>query len=219
MSVFAMNSKTKTCRSSQRWNGFKGLATGLYGSISDVALRFTARLRETEAAELLEFALSLPLILVMVVGLLDFAHAYNLKQKLANAAREGARLQSSVSSIDRTAATPATVQDTYNDVVTYLKNAGVDTSFIGTTMTYVPCPGSCTATYYTTRNNVNYGLEIERDVIIPSGGVNIEATRVTLYYPYDWTYGFNNVIKLLVPSATFADPIRIVTDATMPNST
>jgi Flp pilus assembly protein TadG len=173
--------------------------------------------RDAEAAELLEFALALPMILVMVVGLLDFARAYNLKQKLANAAREGARLQASQID-DRTNSNPATVQDTYNDVVTYLNDANVNTSFIGTTLSYDPCPGTCTGTYYTTSGGVNYGLEIERNVlIVDSSGTTLHSTRVTLYYPYDWTFGFNQIIKLLVPSSTFTNPIRIQTDATMQN--
>jgi hypothetical protein len=45
----------------------------------------------------------------------------------------------------------------------------------------------------------------------------LPATRVTLYYPYDWTFGFDQIIKLLVPSSTFTDPIRIETDAMMAN--
>src|SRR5579863_7559969 len=48
-------------------------------------------LRETEAAALIEFAVALPLLVVLVVGIFDFGGAFNLKQELNNAAREGAR--------------------------------------------------------------------------------------------------------------------------------
>lgn len=200
-----------------------GLTRRLGSSSRLTALKFARRLRETEAAELLEFALALPLILVMVVGLLDFSQAYNIKQKLANAAREGARIGGSESKIDTTTTTPASVQTIYDDVVTYLQDAGINTSFIGTTLSWTPCPGSCSGTYYTTSGGVNYGLLIERNVPVtytdPNTGnvVTVSSTRVTLYYPYDWTFGFDQVIKLLVPSATFADPIRIETDAMMAN--
>ena len=45
----------------------------------------------SEGAQLLEFALVLPILLVFSVGIMDFGQAYNLKQKLNNASREGAR--------------------------------------------------------------------------------------------------------------------------------
>ena len=48
-------------------------------------------LGSNEGSELLEFALVVPLLLVFVVGIVDFGSAYNLKQQLNNAAREGAR--------------------------------------------------------------------------------------------------------------------------------
>src|SRR3981081_2573825 len=52
----------------------------------------TARLRRGDAAsQIVEFAVSLPLLAVFVVGIFDFSGAFSLKQKLTNAAREGAR--------------------------------------------------------------------------------------------------------------------------------
>jgi Flp pilus assembly protein TadG len=205
------------------WCTTSGLAGRVGRSSRLTATKFARRLRETEAAELLEFALALPLILVMVVGLLDFSHAYNIKQKLANAVREGARIGGSESVIDTTQSSPASVQSIKDDVTTYLQDAGIDTSFIGTTLSWTPCPGTCSGTYYTTSGGINYGLEIERNVLVTytnpntSQTVTVGSTRVTLFYPYDWTFGFDQVIKLLVPSATFTDPIRIETDAMMAN--
>ncbi len=221
--MLTANSKIKTSLTRQLSCAVSGLAVKLRVSSSVTALKFARRVRETEAAELLEFALALPLILVLVVGLLDFSHAYNLKQKLANAVREGARIGGSENFQDANTSNPASVNSIKEDVKTYLQDAGVNTSFIGSTLSYDPCPATCTGTYYTTRNGTNYGLKIERDVKVtytdPNSGnlVTVPATRVTLYYPYDWTFGFDQVIKLLVPSASFADPIRIETDAMMAN--
>ncbi|MGH7969548.1 MAG: TadE/TadG family type IV pilus assembly protein [Limisphaerales bacterium] len=201
---------------------FSGLLVRLRVSSSERALKGAARVRGTEAAELLEFALALPVILVMVVGLLDFAHAYSLKQKLANAAREGARIGGSENAQDTDTSTPASVTAIKDDVTTYLQDAGINTSFIGSSLSWTIAPTS-TGTYYTTRGGVSYGLKIERNVVVTytdpntSSTVQLPSTRVTLYYPYDWTFGFNNVIKLLVPSSTFTDPIRIQTDALMAN--
>ena len=216
------NSKIGTSGSRQPSCTFSGLAARLRGSSSAMALKFATRARKTEAAELLEFALALPMILVMVVGLLDFSHAYNIKQKLANAAREGARIGGSENMQDTTTNNPGSVKAIKDDVTTYLLDAGVDTSFIGTTLSWTPSPVS-NGTYYTTSGGVNYGLQIERNVQVPYTDPNtgasapIPSTRVTLYYPYDWTFGFDQVIKLLIPSATFTDPIRITTDAMMAN--
>ena len=53
------------------------------------------RLQSTEAAALIEFAVALPLLVVLVVGIFDFGGAFNLKQELNNAAREGARFGAS----------------------------------------------------------------------------------------------------------------------------
>ena len=40
---------------------------------------------------LVEFALVLPLVLLLVVGMLEFARAWNLHQTMTDAVREGAR--------------------------------------------------------------------------------------------------------------------------------
>jgi Flp pilus assembly protein TadG len=48
--------------------------------------------RRSESGQaLVEFALLLPVILLLVVGMLEFARAWNLHQAMTDAAREGAR--------------------------------------------------------------------------------------------------------------------------------
>jgi Flp pilus assembly protein TadG len=50
------------------------------------------RFREAVAGQaLVEFALILPVILLLLVGMLEFARAWNLHQALTDATREGAR--------------------------------------------------------------------------------------------------------------------------------
>jgi Flp pilus assembly protein TadG len=212
-----MISRFITSRSPERRRNSKDLTDRSGRLISGGLIPFLARFREIEGAELLEFALALPLILVMVAGLLDFARAYNIKQQLANAVREGARYQANETG-DKNSSTPSSVPTLRDEVVAYLTNAGVKTSFIGTTLSYTGPPIS-TGTWYTTIGGVNYGLKVERNVLIldTASATTIPATRVTLYYPYDWTFGFNSIIKLLIPSATFTNPLRIQTDATMSN--
>jgi len=50
---------------------------------------------DTRATQIAEFAVALPLLMVMVVGILDFGNAYNLKQKVTNTAREAASMGAS----------------------------------------------------------------------------------------------------------------------------
>src|SRR5437016_12355266 len=52
--------------------------------------RTVSLLREVQGAALLEFAISLPLLVVFVVGIYDFSGAFNQKQKIEQAAQEGA---------------------------------------------------------------------------------------------------------------------------------
>ncbi len=51
-----------------------------------------ARLRSESGAELVEFALVLPILLLVLGGIIDFALLLHHQQVLSNAAREGARL-------------------------------------------------------------------------------------------------------------------------------
>ncbi|HEX8814618.1 MAG TPA: TadE family protein, partial [Terriglobales bacterium] len=57
---------------------------------------------DDRAAALVEFAISLPLLIVLVVGIFDFGAAFNLKQQLNNALREGARFGSTQPTNDLT---------------------------------------------------------------------------------------------------------------------
>jgi hypothetical protein len=52
----------------------------------------STRTRQHEGAVLVEFALSLPLMLLVLVGILDFGFLFREQQVVTNAAREGARM-------------------------------------------------------------------------------------------------------------------------------
>jgi Flp pilus assembly protein TadG len=214
--VLTAQSEMKTTGAAKHFPLTAGLVRRLGDKVASISRLIATRARNDDAAELLEFALALPLILVMLVGLLDFAHAYNIKQKLANAAREGARVGQSLGFTDTSSTSTTSVQTIKDDVTNYLAGAGVDTSFIGTSVSWTPAP-SGVGTYYTTSGGVNYGLKVERlyHVIDSTSGADILSVKVTLNYPYNWSYGFNHIIKMLVPSSTFAGTIDIETDATM----
>jgi Flp pilus assembly protein TadG len=55
-------------------------------------IRPSGRRRSDRGAALVEFALCLPLLLVVIAGIVDFGFAFQRYEVLTNAAREGARL-------------------------------------------------------------------------------------------------------------------------------
>jgi Flp pilus assembly protein TadG len=57
-----------------------------------VVVRLPARVRSQAGAELVEFALVLPMLLVVFGGIVDFGLILQRQQVVTNAAREGARL-------------------------------------------------------------------------------------------------------------------------------
>jgi hypothetical protein len=68
---------------------------GTKGERTTMGLRWNCLRRvwaSGSGSQLLEFALALPFLLVILIGMIDFGGAYNLKQNLTNAAREGARI-------------------------------------------------------------------------------------------------------------------------------
>jgi Flp pilus assembly protein TadG len=55
-------------------------------------VKTTRRLRSEQGAELVEFALVLPLLLFIIMGLVDFGFLFQRFEVVNNAAREGARM-------------------------------------------------------------------------------------------------------------------------------
>jgi hypothetical protein len=202
-----------------------------------LALRRSRRaaFADERGAQLVEMALVLPLLLILAVGILDFGTAYNLRQILNNTAREGARLGASQPGSDLTQTSPPSVQTLCNDVVAYLWQAHVDLTFLGfspgfpsaapTCSTPTPaassiCPAPTSAgftwTYPSGATACGTGLTIERAVPVPdASGGTIPSTRITLNYPYNWLYGFNNVIGFF--GAKYSGTIPISTNAIMAN--
>jgi len=196
---------------------------------ADGRRRRPALWRETEGAQLLEFALALPLLVVLLIGMLDFGGAYNLKQKLNNAAREGARFAGTLKCSDCTqppsSTSPKSTLAIRDVVEAYLTNANVP--LCGTAGTTVPANGTTTFSWTFTYSSspcsagVPFVLTIERNYIytytdtVNGGTKTVLASRVTLSYPYQWA--FSRVIGLMVPGANPALPSTIASDAIMQN--
>ncbi|HET7212006.1 MAG TPA: TadE/TadG family type IV pilus assembly protein [Terriglobia bacterium] len=174
--------------------------------------RFLQAFIGTEGSQLLEFALVLPVMLVFAVGIVQFGGAFNLKQKMANAAREGARVMVSNPLTDQNClSTYCSPQAAAQAVANYMTNNGVDSSCIdpstptstsGETWTYA-CGSGISLT-------INHQYNYTTSVGNPQTG-----TQVTVTYPYTWA--FNSVIKLLVPGSNIALPNSLTETAVMKN--
>jgi Flp pilus assembly protein TadG len=181
--------------------------------------RWKALLRDASGSQLLEFAVALPLLVVFVVGIFDFGAAFNVKQKINNIAREGARFASALPTNDLDAVgTPASVTAIRDLVESHLQAGRMnDCGLAGAgavngpvlTWTYTTATG-CPAPLI---------LTIERaysfQTIVGGNTFNVLSTRVTLQYPYQWQ--FNRVIGLMAPGATYPGVSQITTDAIVPN--
>jgi len=173
----------------------------------------------TDAAAIIEFAVSLPLLVVMVVGIFDFGGAFNLKQELNNAMREGARFGANQPTNDLNPApvtAPPSVDAVRFVVDGYLQNAHINDC--GLSAIPPPASGGGLVWVYNATTGCSLTLTINRGVWVQEttlpGNPNMLCIKVQIVYPYTWH--FNSVIQLLVPGANFA-LTNIQSDATAVN--
>jgi Flp pilus assembly protein TadG len=178
---------------------------------TSVPIRIFHAAAGTEGSQLLEFGLALPFLLVFLLGIIQFGGAFNLKQKEANAAREGARIVVSNTLADSScASTNCSVQTAVNAMANYMTNEGVDSSCINPASP----SSSGTSTWTYSCNGISMTVN-HAYVYTPAGGTPITGTQVTLTYPYTWF--FNDIIKLLVPSSNIGLPNSLTETAVMQN--
>ena len=183
----------------------------------------------TEASSLVEFAICLPLLVVLVVGIFDFGGAFNQKQMLNNAMREGARFGASLPTNDlcTSCGAPPSVDAVRYFVDAYLLAAKLNdcglsipsVSGSGPPWAYTAntgCAGTLTLTidrgYASSATSVSCPPLTE--TIGANTPVNLFCTKVTISYPYQWH--FDNVIQLVSPGASYA-LTNITTNATAVN--
>lgn len=192
-----------------------------------VAYRAAGRLLViADGASLVEFAVSLPLLVVLLVGILDFGGAFNLKQELNNATREGAQFGAAqpVNDLFNTG-TPPSVDAIRYLVDSYLITAQINDCGLGS-LSGATSGSYPVWTYIATGCGGNLQLTIQRGCLPPpsspscpqdvitSPNTNLMITRVAIQYPYQWH--FNNVIQLIAPGSNFALS-TIPTDSTAVN--
>jgi hypothetical protein len=165
------------------------------------------------ASQVVELALSLPVLVLFVVGIFDFSGGLTLKQKLTNAAREGARVAAADPASDMYASVPVAVSDAFQVVDNYLLSEKInDCGLSGGGTPPTPTQSGLTWTYTSTGSCPGSGitLAINRGYSPPPvNGIYLIGTYVTISYAYKWQ--FNSVGGLVGPR--FLGPSTINTAA------
>ena len=107
------------------------------------------RLRDEHGASAVEFAMIVPLLLVLVIGIAEFGHAFQVHGTLSAAAREGARVMALQND---PAAARAAVRDAAPMLDPVITNAQV-------TVTPAACPATST-TPATVRVTIAYPMPL-----------------------------------------------------------
>ena len=178
------------------------------------------RPNEDSGSQIMEFALVLPLLVVFVTAIYDFGQAFNVKEKLNFAVKDGARFGAAQPTNDLTQDIPISVTAIRDLVDADLINAGINDCGLGP---IVPQPSSSLVWIAkgTCSKNSTLILTINRGLVFSSGTqggsepLQIIGTHVDISYPYQWHLG--GFIKLIAPNATIAGATQIKTDAIAAN--
>jgi Flp pilus assembly protein TadG len=187
---------------------------------------FCSDLGRDRGSQLVEFAVTLPLLVVFVVGIFDFSGAFTLKQKLTNVARDAARVAAGdpASDVPSSSTTlPASVADAYQLVANYftandLNNCGMtagSATSSGTTWTFSSSGSGCPGTGLKIIINRGYYFPENSTSVAPSvtcqlsnlGSQTVIATCVSIQYAYQWRFG--NVDTLLGSSVALPSTISV----------
>jgi Flp pilus assembly protein TadG len=179
--------------------------------------------RESSGSQIAEFAVALPLLLVMVVGIFDFGNAYNIKQKITNIAREATRMGASEPTSDLTNPTPTSILAIRDMVSSALQSSKLPDCGLGTTAA-TPAGGATPWKWTFTTSCGSAGnlvLSVDRGYVFTStltaGGNSVKMinTQVTLLYPYQWQ--FNRIVTVMLPTAIYPGTTQISVASMMAN--
>jgi hypothetical protein len=198
----------------------RALRPGIRGSLKPYrsVLEF---LRTTEGSAILEFSITLPLLVVFVVGIYDFSGAFNQRQKIEQAAQEGAIIAGGqpMTDIDTSNTNPASLQPVVIAIFNSLAASGVLPNNGGSCTLPSPPPGQSSLTWTYTISGCssanpsdNLVIAINRGWSAPGSTTapSVVGTVVTVTFPYHWR--FNSVIQLLLPGASYA-PVTYLTES------
>lgn len=169
--------------------------------------------RQTEGSALVEFAISVPLLVVFVVGIYDFSGAYNQKQKIEHATQAGAMLAAAqpTGDMDPAVPDPQSLQPVLNVILNSLAaDAVLPLANQGSCAVPLQPPSAVTNSQlqwtYTVKGCSadpadNLIIVIDRGVVAAGPPATV-STSVTVSFPYHWR--FNSVIQVLLPGASYA---------------
>lgn len=166
--------------------------------------------RDDRAAQLVEFAVTLPLLVVFVVGIFDFSGAFTLRQKLTNVARDAARVGAADPASDLfqpSTSPPASIADMFQVIDGYLIANQINDC--GVAVGSFAQPAFATWQYSNNSNGCpGSGLTIiiNRAYLFPAAGpappastscfpqnagsqATVIATCVSIQYAYQWRFG------------------------------
>lgn len=164
--------------------------------------------RSDRGAQLVEFAVSLPLLVLFVVGIFDFSAAFTQKQKLTNVARDAARVAAADPSADvgnLTSGVPSSITHAFKVIDSYLTAnklndcglASKTPSSSGVTWTYTIAPSGnppCGITviinrgyYFPVTSTTPPALNCQSQA--PGGQTALVGTCVSIQYAYPWKFG------------------------------
>jgi Flp pilus assembly protein TadG len=196
---------------------------GVRHFIAPFCRRAKSTATETTGSQIAEFAVALPLLLVMVVGIFDFGNAYNIKQKVTNVAREAARMGASQPTGDLTQPTPASILEIRDMVSSALQASRLSDCGLGTTGAVAAGAATPWKWTFTTSCGTpgNLVLSVDRGYVFTSGvlagglPVKMVTTNVTLLYPYQWQ--FNRIITVMLPTAIYPGTTQISVSSVVAN--
>ena len=166
----------------------------------------TAARRGELGSQMVEFAVTLPLLVVFVVGIFDFSGAFTLKQKLTNVARTAARAAAAEPSSDLGKPLPISVSDAFYTIDTYLKanqinDCGIAVGNVAAASpvwTFTKSGGGCTGSGLTITINRGYYYPATASAQpatsscthqAVTGQIAVIATCVSIQYGYPWRFG------------------------------
>lgn len=121
-----------------------------------------ARARSERGAELIEFALVFPLLLMVVLGIVDFGFLFQRMEVVTNAAREGARI----------AVLPGyQIGDVRARVCNFVQTGGI------------PITGSCP-----TPSNPVINVNMAQSIPMPTGTAPLSGKRVEVVYTHQYLF-------------------------------
>jgi Flp pilus assembly protein TadG len=196
-----------------------------YRAFAAVGERAT-RLAGDDGAQIVELAVSLPLLLVIFMGIYDFGQAFNLRQRLTGAAREGARLASVQSTADLSNSSPTSLLAIRDVVDAFLTAQGTNSvddcglstatpAQVGSTWTWTFSASCGTGRTFTLTVNRGYTFVVPGSVGTGGNAITVEATQVSLTYPYQWQ--FTRLVQIVTPGQVTTTPSLISGDAVMQN--